>query len=65
MIEYAIWGNPPGKTKQDLLVTRITDKNQLKKIKKELMEDHGCAELRVQTIDLSRPFDFMKTVMPE
>ena len=60
MKEYVIWGKPPGKSEEDLLYTparSMTDANRVCKI---LRDQHGCTALRIQVIDLDKPFNASK-----
>lgn len=57
-VEYVIWGIPPGKSDESLLVAKlegkpVTDKNAAEKVKSVLEDKHGCTEVRIQTVNLS------------
>lgn len=60
-LEYALWGKERGETEEKLLVARritkadgsqpVTDLAWLESIAKQLAEEYGCHDLRIQTID--------------
>lgn len=57
-MEYVIWGIPPHKDEEDLLITmfegeRITDIDIADWLASQLTKNHGCTEVRIQTIDLT------------
>lgn len=64
MKEYAIWGIPPQKKHEDLLLTEIKSIEEAKKQMRVLEVRYGCTELRIQTIDLFNGFneDFIKSI---
>lgn len=66
MIEYAIWGKPPGAEDETLLCAMpngapITSYDRASCIKDELESVHGCTACRIQTLDGTAP-DFVKAV---
>jgi hypothetical protein len=66
-IEYVLWGVPPGKKDEDLLIGTqggkpITSKSQADKLKVWLETEKKCKKVRIQTLDLSTPPDFMGTI---
>lgn len=57
-IEYVIWGVPPGKTDEDLLVSKlegktVTDLKIAERVKDVLETKHGCKNVRIQTVNMS------------
>lgn len=65
MKEFAVWGVPPGQKEETLLVSRLESEERLQAALK-VVKEAGCKKLRVQTIDLEKPFDagaaFRKTI---
>jgi hypothetical protein len=54
--EYVIWGKPPGRNNDDLLMTvcegkPITDKDLAERLCRTLEKYHGCTDTRIQTLD--------------
>lgn len=67
MKEYVIWGKKPNETDESLLLTKLdgqlmTDKGDAKKAKKLLETKYGCKDVRVQTIDLAKPYSITDIV---
>ena len=65
--EYVIWGIPPGKSSEDLLLTvykekAITNSGLAKRLAKLLEDKHGVTRTRIQEIDLEGEFDWMKMI---
>jgi hypothetical protein len=61
--EFVIWGKAPGSAAESLLLDaphgeRITSRGQAERYLAQLRDVHGCTALRIQEIDLSKPFDF-------
>ncbi len=55
--EYAIWGKPPNQTEETLLLAQpqgrpITDPEEAQKLMAVLVNQHGCTDCRIQTIDM-------------
>ena len=55
MKEYAIWGIPEGQTEETLLCSQITTREHLQKAL-DYCNAHAT-KVRVQTLDLSQPFN--------
>jgi len=58
MLEYVIWGVPPHKEKEELLLSEfkgkaITDLKTAEIVVKLLESQIGCTQCRIQTVDLS------------
>jgi hypothetical protein len=56
-LEYVIWGIPPNKTDETLLLTaingkKITDINKAKEYMDILKTKHNCSKLRIQSVNL-------------
>lgn len=65
--EYALWGIPPGKSEEVLLLARphgkfITEKAQADKLKKILEEKHGATKVRIQELDMDGDLDWEKEI---
>jgi hypothetical protein len=63
--EYVIWGIPKDGHEDTLLLGTIqgkpiNDKEEAKRYMKVLAEKHGCTKMRIQEIDLSGEFDWLK-----
>jgi hypothetical protein len=58
MIEYIIWGVPPGGEMEDLLCTEARTREEAEWIAETLRHSHGCTGVRIQEFDPSVPPDF-------
>jgi len=58
--EFIIWGVPPQKKYENVLFTAAQSMYEAKKVCKILEADHDCTNLRIQVLDLSGKFDFVK-----
>jgi hypothetical protein len=65
MVEYVIWGFPPGETDRvygrQVLNTRARSRAEADDIVTILARDHGCTDMCIQVLDGSIP-DFAATV---
>ena len=68
MMEFIFWGKPPAGKYEEPLLTAIEGKRlenltdaQVKRLT-EILESHGCTEIRVQRLDMSTAPDFTKTI---
>ena len=53
--EYVIWGKSAKSNHADaILYTQAKDMAHATRVMEALAKDHGCYEMRVQTIDFSR-----------
>ena len=59
MKEYAIWGVPPNEENETLLLSRIFSE-RIPQAKIAFCKKQGCTKIRVQTIDLSQPYEGFK-----
>ncbi len=53
-MEYVIWGIPPGQSDETVLYTRAETMERAEQAAALLASRHGCCNLRIQVIDLSR-----------
>ena len=65
--EYVIWGIPKNENYETLLMEKfegkhITDLNMAKRLKEILETKYECKKVRIQTIDLTGEFDWMKAI---
>lgn len=56
--EYVIWGVPPGKNEEQLLLSKIegkviTDPDIANKLKNVLETKHQCTKIRIQKVNMS------------
>jgi hypothetical protein len=56
--EYVLWGVPPGKSEEAILMTSfdgktITDPKVAENLKKVLSDKHKCTKVRIQTVNMS------------
>ena len=63
--EYVIWGVPEGDNMETLLMDKfenklITDINTAKKLKEILETKYKAKKVRIQTLDITKPFDWLK-----
>jgi hypothetical protein len=58
--EFIIWGIAPGQSMEDVLFTDCKTLNEAKKVVNVLTLKHNCTAVRVQILDLSKPFNFAK-----
>lgn len=67
-VEYVVWGIPPGKSDEEVLVTRVPGKTAPISTQKEadtiaaMCTKKGAKRVRVQKLDMSTPPDFTKTL---
>jgi hypothetical protein len=55
--EFPIWGKPPSADDETLLHTRATSYKNAEQICIILAEEHGCTDMRIQTLDISQPYE--------
>lgn len=60
MKEYVIWGKPEGETEEQVLYSLARSQGQADKVMTVLAEKYNCRDMRVQILDLSEPFHFVK-----
>lgn len=55
MVEFIIWGKPPGAEHEALLVSEaagIKCQEHAEQVVRKLQEQHGCREVRIQKFEL-------------
>ena len=52
--EYIIWGVPPDRNHEDLLMNKIYTFADAKKYKKICEDKHKCKEVRISYVDFSK-----------
>ena len=62
MEEFIIWGYPPN-GEDTLLHTKSKTMDEAKRVMVVLEEDHGCTNMRVQVLDISKPFNFTDGIL--
>jgi hypothetical protein len=60
MKEYVLWGFPPNSNDETLLLSGIETHSQAIYYARYLESEKGCTNVRIQTIDFSKPIDFAK-----
>lgn len=65
--EYVVWGIPEGKSQEELLLTKfknkpIVNKGMAKKLAEWLVNKHNARKVRLQEVDLTGEFDWMKEI---
>ena len=65
--EYVIWGVPKNENSETLLMEKfegkyITDLNMAKKLKETLETKYECKRVRIQTVNLTGEYDWMKAI---
>jgi hypothetical protein len=58
--EFIIWGIAPGQSIEDVLFTDCKTLGEAKRAVNVLILKHNCRAVRIQILDLSKPFDFAK-----
>lgn len=63
-MEYVIWGIPPSQSDEILLMSQcdgevIKDRSLAEWLANQLTVNHGCTEVRIQTVDFTTPPDFV------
>jgi ATP phosphoribosyltransferase regulatory subunit HisZ len=58
--EFIIWGIAPGQSMEDVLFTDCKTLGEAKRAVNALILKHSCKAVRIQILDLSKPFDFVK-----
>jgi hypothetical protein len=56
--EYIIWGKSPKDAQDNILHTKSKTAEEAEKITTILADEHGCFDMRIQIIDLSKPLDW-------
>lgn len=66
-MEYVIWGVPKGESEEQVLISEqfgLTSLEQANKVMDRLVNEYGCTNCRVQSIDLRNGIanDFRKAI---